>query len=289
MPAPRKRLVDLMAGAEPVFAPLVLNTLMAKLANRAGFSALYLGGGSTGYLKTVTEANLTLTEMVQAGLEIAAHTDGPLILDGACGWGDPMHMHRTIAMTETAGFDAIEIEDQILPKRAHHHVGLEHIIPSELMVEKVREAVAAKRDPKFQIIARTNAVRTHNLDEALRRGEAMKKAGADILFILSRKPEEVRAIAERLPAPLMYMISSGGVAGLAIPPRELRAMGFHLLVDPVSPLLVMHKALRATYAAMRDGKPDPLLGSEGAAEQHLMHETIDLDAMLAIEKRTVER
>ena len=98
-----------------------------------------------GYVKCGTEANLSLTEMVQAAVDIPTVCPLPLILDGACGWGDPMHVARTIRMSEAAGFSAIEIEDQILPKRAHHHVGTEHIIPAEAMVDKVKEAVASLR------------------------------------------------------------------------------------------------------------------------------------------------
>lgn len=284
-----KGLRALIEGTEPVFAPLVLDPMMAKLAEKAGFPALYLGGGSTGYLKTVTEANLSLTEMCHAGLDIRTACTLPLILDGACGWGDPMHIHRTINMSEAAGFSAIEIEDQILPKRAHHHVGIEHIIPMELMVDKVREAVRARRSREFMIIARTNAVKNASLDEALRRGEAMHKAGADILFVLSRKPEELRIIAERMPAPLMYMISSAGLAASGMTVAELYGMGFRLFVDPVMPLLAMHRALRQSYAALKEGRPDPTIGAEGHAEQQLMHETIGLEKLLDIERRTVEK
>jgi hypothetical protein len=89
-----------MDGPRPVTAPLVLNPLMARLAEAAGFPAGYLGGGATGYLKVSLEANLNLTEMCQAALDIRAVSPLPLILDGACGYGDPMHMHRTIGMTE---------------------------------------------------------------------------------------------------------------------------------------------------------------------------------------------
>src|SRR6185295_13462775 len=113
-------------------------------------------------------------------------------LDGACGWGDPMHMHRTIGMTEAAGFSAIEIEDQILPKRAHHHIGVEHMIPQSLMVEKLREAARVRRSPEFLIIARTNGVRSSNMDDALRRAEAYREAGADAIYISPRDAEEMR-------------------------------------------------------------------------------------------------
>src|SRR5689334_3542709 len=186
MPALR----SLIAGTEPVWAPLVLNPMMARLAAGAGFPALYLGGGSMGYLGCFTEANLTLTEMVQAGLDIRAACDLPLILDAAGGWGDPMHLRRTVRLAEAAGFAAIEIEDQLLPKRAHHHVGLEHNIPIELMAAKVAESVAARRSDSLLVIARTNAVRNAGMDEALRRAEAMRRAGADMLFVLARTPEE---------------------------------------------------------------------------------------------------
>jgi 2-methylisocitrate lyase-like PEP mutase family enzyme len=282
-------LKDLIGGDRPVWAPLVLNPLMARLAARAGFPALYLGGGSMGYLNCFTEANLTLPEMAHAGLDIRAACDLPLILDGAGGWGDPMHLRRTIRMAEAAGFAAIEIEDQLLPKRAHHHVGLEHNIPVELMVAKVAESVATRRSEQFLIIARTNAVRNAGMDEALRRAEAMKQAGADMLFVLARKPEEWRFIAERLPPPLMFMVSSAGVGAMTIPAAELYGMGYRLFVDPVMPLLAMHRALRQSYAALAEGRPDPLIGAEGGAEQVRMHETIDLEALLAIERRTTER
>lgn len=278
----------LIEGGAPVWAPLVLNPMMARLAAKAGFPALYLGGGSMGYLTCFTEANLTLTEMVAAGVNIRAACDLPLILDGAGGWGDPMHLRRTIALAESAGFAAIEIEDQLLPKRAHHHVGLEHNIPAELMVAKVAECVATRRSRDFLVIARTNAVRNAGMDEALRRGEAMKQVGADILFILARKPEEWRHIAERLPPPLMFMVSSAGVGAMGVPEAELYVMGYRLFVDPVMPLLAMHRALRDSYAALAARRSDPLI-ADGPAEQHIMHETIELETLLAIERRTTER
>src|SRR2546425_8151957 len=142
-PAPDRRqrpmaMRALMQGPMPVTAPLVLNPLMAKMVEAAGFSAGYLGGGATGYQKVALEANLNLTEMCQAAIDIHAVSPLPLILDAACGYGDPMHMHRTIGMCEAAGFAAIEIEDQLVPKRAHHHIGIEHMIPMELRSEERR-------------------------------------------------------------------------------------------------------------------------------------------------------
>src|ERR1043165_9518779 len=124
---------DMLKREKAYLAPAVFNPLCAKIAQAVGFEMLYLGGGTLGYIKCGLEANLNITELTQAGIEIRAVSYLPLILDVACGFGDPMHMHHVIPLTEAAGFAAIEIEDQILPKRAHHHMGIEHMIPQELM------------------------------------------------------------------------------------------------------------------------------------------------------------
>jgi methylisocitrate lyase len=279
----------LIAGSEPVFAPLVFSPLSAMLAEAAGFEALYLGGGSLGYIKCGTEAQLSLTEMAQAAVDIRTVCRLPLILDGACGWGDPMHVQRTIRMSEAAGFAAIEIEDQILPKRAHHHIGIEHMIPSELMAAKIAAAVEARSDPDFVIIGRTNALRSTGLDDALRRAEAYRQAGADMLYVTGRKPEDVRALGERLAPPLMYMTGAGGLSASGFSAADLYRLGFRLIVDPTTPLMAAHKALRQCYAALAAGAPDPLLGTEPGSEQAHVHETIGLDRMLAVERATVEK
>lgn len=281
---------EMLKGPRPLLAPLVLNPIMAKLAEQVGFKAAYLGGGSSGYMKCVTEANLNISEMCQAALDIRAVSPLPLILDGACGFGDPMHMHRTIGMTEAAGFAAIEIEDQILPKRAHHHVGIEHVIPTELMVAKIKECVAARRNPETVIIGRTNAARMMSLDEALRRGEAYRKAGADLVFVLAKTPDQVRTIGEKLGGPLMLLASDDARAATGLSLEELGQLGYQLVCDASTPLMAMHKALRECYAAMAKGEPPPNLGRSGAkAEQEIVHEVIGLEAMLAVERATVEK
>lgn len=285
------RLTALMQGPLPVTAPLVLNPLMARLAEAAGFSAGYLGGGATGYQKVSLEANLNLTEMCQAALDIRAVSALPLILDAAGGYGDPMHIHRTIGMSEAAGFAAIEIEDQLVPKRAHHHVGIEHMIPLELMAAKVREAVAARRHPDFLIIARTNAVRASTMDDALRRGEAYRKAGADVLLLsMAHRPEDLRAIAERLGGPLMYLTRPGGLAGLGLTLPDLGALGYKIVADPQTPLLAAYAAWRSVYQDLANGfgaaapaKP------EWAPIERDMLATIEIEKLLAVERATVEK
>lgn len=281
----------MMRGPQPVTAPLVLNPLMARMAETAGFPAGYLGGGSTGYLKVSLEANLNVTEMCQAALDIRAVSSLPLILDGACGYGDPMHMHRTIGMTEAAGFAAIEIEDQLVPKRAHHHAGIEHMIPVELMAAKVREAVAARRDPEFLVIARTNAMRASTMDDALRRGEAYRKAGADLLLLsMAHKPEQLRAIAERLGGPLMYLTGRGGLAATGLTLDELGALGYRIVADPSTALIAAYATWKQVYADLRDGfGAGQQTRPEWGALEKEMFGVIGLERLLAVERATVEK
>jgi 2-methylisocitrate lyase-like PEP mutase family enzyme len=167
-------------------APVAVNPVMARLAEDTGFKAIYLSGGALGWLKCVTEANLSLADMAQVALDIRAVSKLPIVLDAGGGWGEPDHMHRTIAMTEAAGFAAVELEDQYLPRRVQHHIGEENLIEPQQMIDKIREAVAARTDPDLVIIGRTNARRLHGLDEALRRGEMYHRPGADMFFIHSR-------------------------------------------------------------------------------------------------------
>ena len=270
-------------------APAVFNPLAAKLAKAAGFEMLYLSAGVLGYVKCNLEANMSLPELVQAGVEMRAASGLPLILDGACGFGDPMHMHHTVALSEAAGFCAIEIEDQLLPKRAHHHVGVEHMIPQELMVAKVREAVAERRNPDFAIIARTNGVRSSSMDDALRRAEAYRKAGADVIYISPRTPEEARTIAQRLPGPFMFSVPGEDVNKFGVPLAELGALGYRILTV-TTPIYAYHRAMQQTYRSIADGTANPVMaGTTRKAEQAALHDTIGLDALLAIEKATVEK
>ena len=285
-----KSLKQLIQGSELVVAPVALNPVMARLAEDAGFKAVYLSGGSLGWLKCVTEANLNLTDMVDVAIDIRGASKIPIVLDAGGGWGEPVHIHRTIAMSEVAGFAAIELEDQYLPRRVQHHIGEENLIPPEAMVHKIKEAVAARSDPNLIIIGRTNARRLHGLDEALRRGEMYHRAGADMLFIHSRDADELRRIAERLPPPLMMFAPQDGFAGFGIAPDELAKLGYRLAASAGTAFAAMYKAVRQSYDCLARGELDPFLGPGGAvAEMKRAQDTTGLARLLEIEKRTTQR
>ncbi len=283
-------LTKMMQGPTPVCAPLVLDPMMAKMAEKAGFKALYLGGGAIGYQRVYLEANLTLTEMAQAALEVRTVCELPLIFDAAAGWGDAMHMHRTMGMAEAAGFAAIEIEDQILPKRAHHHIGIDHMVPMEVMVDKIKEAVRARRNPDLHIIARTIATRSVGIEDAVRRCEAYHKAGADSLLLLPYTPEAVRFIGERLPQPLVTILKPGGITSISMSLDELHGYGFRLLIDPSTPALAAYEAMKKVYAELADGFAIRSRPQEDWTRlQKEQQASVDMDKLIEIERRTTEK
>jgi 2-methylisocitrate lyase-like PEP mutase family enzyme len=288
-----RSLRPLLERSAPARAPLVLDPLMARMAQDAGFEAVYLGGGGLGYARTFLEANLTVTEMAQAGIDIGAVTELPIILDGACGWGDAMHLQRTIALAEAAGFAAIELEDQPYPKRAGHHVGEDETIPAGAMEAKLRSAAEARRDPEFLIIARTN-VAADDPDEAVRRCDGYRQAGADVVLPVTgavRDPEVVVRIGQELGPPLMYLAPPGGLAHTGLSLQDLHAAGYRLVVDAMSLHLIVFEALKAGYGELsQDGFA--IQPQRSAAEWWALvtavNEAVGLEKLLAIERGAAE-
>jgi 2-methylisocitrate lyase-like PEP mutase family enzyme len=278
-----------MKGGELIVAPCALNPIMARIAEDAGFKAVYLSGGSLGWYKCVTEANITLPEMAQIAVDTRAVCKLPIILDAGGGWGDPMHIHRTIALTEAAGFAAIEIEDQWLPRRVEHHIGIDNLVDTAVMVDKVKEAVAARADPDLVIIARTNTRRVHGIEDALRRGEAFHRAGADMLFIYTRDAEEMRFVAERLPGPLMTFAPPDGFSTFALSRAEMFKLGYRVAASSGSSFAALYKAVRQSMECLAQDKPDPFLGPGGAeVEMKRAHQTTRLAQLLEVERRTMK-
>src|SRR5215475_11146392 len=268
-----------MRGKELIVAPVALNPIKAR----------YLSGGSLGWLKCVTEANLTLPELAAVALDMRAVCRLPIVLDAGGGWGDPVHVHHTIALAEAAGFAAIELEDQLLPRRVEHHAGVDHLIPTELMLKKLAEAIEARTNPDFVIIARTNARRVYDLDEALRRAEAFHKAGADMLFVHTRNAEEMRTVGERLPPPLMTFVPADGFSEFLYSPNDLAGFGYRLAASSGTAFAAMVKAVRQSYECLAQGKIDPFLGSGGAdKEMKAAQKTSGLERLLEIERRTMK-
>ena len=271
-------------GGELVLAPVALDPLTARVAESLGFGAAYLSGGGLGFQLSVSEALLTLTEVAGLTRQIAARSGIPLIVDAGVGFGDAVHLARAAGELESAGAAAIEIEDQVAPKRAHHHKGVEHLVPLETMAGKVREAVAARSDPDMLIIARTGAVRNESFEAAVERSLAYKEAGADVLMLFPQGEEQIAEAGRRLPHPLSLMAPADRLDAAA-----LAGHGFTLLIDPFTGQVLMYEAVRDAYRRIRDS------GSSGRGVDELMalyrevQQAAGMDDLYAIEERTTER
>ena len=141
-----KNLSIALGEREPVFAPLCLEPLTARVTEQAGFQFGYLSGGALGFSYAVSEALLTMTELVDVTRRITQRSNLGIIVDSGVGFGDAVHVARAIWEFEAAGACAIELEDQVAPKRVSHHRGIEHLVETAVMTEKIEQAVAITKE-----------------------------------------------------------------------------------------------------------------------------------------------
>src|SRR5215831_4945311 len=177
--------------------PSVYDAIGGRLVASLGFEAAYIGGYVSGGSTAITEPLLTMTEQVRLAADIAGSIDIPLIADAGAGWGEPVHVMRTMREFIRFGIAGIHIEDQLFPKRAHYHKYVVHGIPVEEFVEKVEYSVKERErsDPDFVVIARTDTCRALGLDEASMRLNRAADVGADLGLLFPRNPAE----AEKAP------------------------------------------------------------------------------------------
>jgi methylisocitrate lyase len=241
-----KRLSMALGEQQPVFAPLCLDPLTARLAEQLGFQFGYLSGGALGYSYAVSEALLTLTELADATRRITQRSDLGLIVDAGVGFGDAVHVARAVWEFEAAGACAVELEDQVAPKRASHHRGIEHLVEVSVMTAKIEQAAAARRDPEFLIIARTGAVKNEGFTDAMARLQAYRRAGADVLMLQPENEAQLREARELLDAPLATITSLDSRR-----PAEWAELGWNLIVDPFTAQVLAFDAVRNAYQQFR--------------------------------------
>ncbi|HEY1246795.1 MAG TPA: isocitrate lyase/PEP mutase family protein [Hyphomicrobiaceae bacterium] len=248
-----------LAGRELIAAPGVYDMISAKIADGLGFKALYMTGYGVSATLGLPDAGLaTYTDMVGRVAQICQGTATPVICDADTGFGGLLNLERTVRGYEAAGAAAIQIEDQVFPKRCGHTPG-RRVVPLEEMVRKVEVAVASRASPDFLIVARTDARTSLGLDEALRRGEAYARAGADVLFVESPESEEEMArIGRYFDVPVMANMADGGRTPI-LPRARLQELGYRIAIFPVTGLLAAAKALERVYRVLKEaGSSDAL-------------------------------
>jgi 2-methylisocitrate lyase-like PEP mutase family enzyme len=240
------------------------DALTARLVERAGFPAVYVGG----YALSATQLGLpdvgllTMTEMLDAVRRICAATDIPVIADGDTGYGNHVNTDRLVRELERAGAAGVHLEDQAFPKRCGHMDG-KRLDSVQAMADKIAAAAAARTDPDFLIVARTDAIAVEGFEAALERAECFRQAGADVLFVEAPvSNEQIAEIPRRLRAPAWFNASWDGKSPLPSL-KELDALGYRLVVYPDT-VFAATRAVMKLLESIRDtggyGDADALTG-----------------------------
>ena len=248
----RKQLRALVEAPEILVLPGAYDALSAKIMEQAGFNGVYFTGygQSASCLGMPDVGLLTMTEMAARAARTAAALTVPLVCDGDTGFGNAVNVVRTVREYERAGAAAIQLEDQTFPKKCGHMTGRQ-VIPAEEMAEKIRAAAAARQDPDFLIIARTDARTTLGVEEAIRRARLYAEAGADLLFVESlESAEEMREVNRRLPLPTVANMVEGGRSP-ALTAAELQKLGYAAALFPVASVYAAAWAVRGLADILR--------------------------------------
>jgi methylisocitrate lyase len=231
------------------------DALSARLVERAGFDLTFVHdyGVSASLLGMPDMGLVTLTEMTDILEKVVKAVNIPVIGDGGCGFGNPLNTYRTVREYESIGVAGVNLEDQVYPKRCGHLAGKQVVEPSE-MVEKIRAAVDARKDPDFVITARVDSIAIHGLDDAIKRANIYVEAGADMIFVEAPTTEaDIQRIINETKGPSWINMVEGGKTPL-VPIPKLQQMGA-ALVD-YGPLVLFAAAggvERALQALKRDG------------------------------------
>jgi len=247
-----KQLRQLLAGDRIVMAPGAYDAWSARLIQDAGFPAVYVTGYgvSASTLGMPDIGLISFQEMVNAVRNVCTAVSVPVIADADNGYGSALNVVRTVREYEAAGAAAIQLEDQVMPKRCGHMEG-KQLISMEDMAAKIRAAVYARRDGDTVIIARTDAVAVNGFDDAVARAQAYRDAGADVIFVEALQTREQIAAAARLvAAPLMANMVEHGKTPLDTA-ENLYRMGFRIAIYPVLPLYTASRAVAEALATLR--------------------------------------
>ena len=278
----RREFRTMLSPGAALLLPGVANALAARIVADQGFTAAYVtGAGIANTFLGVPDIGLvTVTELAQHVAAIRAAFPGPLVVDADTGFGNPLNMVRTVELLERAGADALQIEDQVFPKRCGHFAGKE-VIPAAEMVAKVKAAVDTRRDRDLLIIARTDAIAPEGFEAAIERAAAYHDAGADVTFVEAPTTmEQIADIPRRLPWPQLANIVLGGRTP-ELPNEKLKELGYAGVIYANVALQAAVKGMQAALGELRrKGHMGEAIGmvADFAERQRLVHKD-DYDAL----------
>lgn len=288
IPAVRRARVtwkEVLAHKGPLILPAAHDALTARLIQKAGFPAYQVGGFALAASR-FARPDVDLEHFGEKSMGVRDIIDAcplPVLVDGDNGYGDAKNVTRTFRGYEALGASAIFLEDQASPKKCGH-MGDKKVIPTEMMVTKLKAAVAARLDRKTFILARTDALQPEGVENAIRRAEAYLEAGADGAYVEGpRSREELEKVGKALKgAPLAVSILERGGVTPALPPDELHDLGFKMLLYPSSVIFRAGWAIERALQALAEGKP---LAPNASLDMEAFEEILELDKWAEIEKR----
>lgn len=241
----------LLSGSGVVKAPGVYDALSALLVQQAGFEACFFSGGSFSFARhgRPDMGLVSMQEVADAVAVIRERIDLPMIVDMDTGFGNSLNVARAVRVLERSGASALQLEDQVMPKRCGHMAGKEVISCAE-MVGKIKAALDARCDEATALVARTDALGVHGFNDATDRAESYLEAGADLIFIEApQNLPQMKTIAERFAnrVPLVHNLVEGGhspVTGA----DELEALGYRLALYPVA---LLHQFIPAAQQLLQ--------------------------------------
>lgn len=279
---PRTALRRMLGEPELTVLPGVYDALSATLVERSGLPGAYMSGAAVSMaVGGVPDLGLlTLTEMASQAALLAGILSGPLVADADTGFGNALNVQRTVVAYERAGVAGLHLEDQTYPKRCGHLSG-KSVVPSEEFVEKIRAAVEARTDPELVLIARTDARGPLGFAEAIRRANAYKDAGADLIFVEAPQTiDEISAIPTEVAGPVMFNIVENG-SSPHVELDQLATWGYTLAIRP---LALVTPVVRTLISALADmNPPTPLEGPISTPDE--LFETVNLHAWLDVGTR----
>jgi len=227
----------MLKSSKPLVIPGVFDAIGAKIAQKAGFDAMF----QTGYGTSATLFGMPdygfigSTETVENARRICRAVSVPVIVDADTGYGNALSVWKLVKELEAAGASGMFLEDQRWPKRCGHMQGKE-VVPKEEYAEKLQSAIDARKSKDFVIVARTDARATEGLDKAIERGLYYKKIGADVIFVEAPKSiQEMKKIGKKINAPLVANMIEGGATPI-VSASTLNKMGFKIILYPLSVL-----------------------------------------------------
>lgn len=289
---PAAKLRELLSRPGLVKGVNIYDPLTARIAQDIGFKFIAMGGWQVGAQLCVTEPLLTMTETIECARLVTKAVTIPLKVDCGGGFGEPIHVARTVREAVAANIACIHIEDQYYPKRASYHRGVEEIIPMQAMIDKIRVAVESKGEDDLVIVGRTDSLLTHGLSEAIKRGNAYLEAGCDVVEVFPNTVEETRQIAKAIKGPLLYVNASGDHGDLGRPRfkwSELEDMGFRICIDATTVIMLAMQAVRKGLTHyLKEGHPPDNVAADNETMKYIVR-VIGLPELYAIEAKTVFR